>query len=311
MHRKFLINFILICFWSTNSLAEEKILITINQFVSHISLDAVQAGLNDALRNREIIPERASIIAGNAQGNISNSVQISKHHASFKPKFMVAIATASAQTNLKAMGSDSDTILAFAAVTDPSEANLTGHDNVIGVTDDPPLEELINLAMQIFPNLKIVGVISNSGEVNSVKVTEDLKVILDKHNIKLKKVSISSSNDVKNAMNKLIGEVDFIYLPQDNSLVSALENIVSISKITKTPLLASDPTLVDKGVLMALGANYFKSGEQLGNMIADLMDGKVLEPSIQNMTAKELKINKQLAEEFGIDIPKTLVEGDK
>jgi putative ABC transport system substrate-binding protein len=309
MHRKFLIKFIFICFWSMTSLAEEKILITVNQFVSHISLDAVHDGLNEALHNREVVPERASIIAGNAQGNISNSAQISKHHASFKPKFMVAIATASAQTNLKAMGNDA--ILAFAAVTDPSAANLTGHDNVIGVTDNPPLEELIDLAMQIFPKLKTVGVISNSGEVNSVKVTENLKAILDKHGIKLKKVSIASSNDIKNAMNKLVGEVDFIYLPQDNSVVSALDNIASISRTNKTPLLASDPTLVDKGVLMALGANYFKSGEQLGNMIADLMDGKDLEQPIQSTTEKELKINKQLAAEFGIDIPKTLVEGDK
>ena len=163
MHRKILINLIFICLWSFTSLAETKILITVNQFVSHISLDAVHDGLNEALHNREVVPERAAIIAGNAQGNISNSAQISKHHASFKPKFMVAIATASAQTNLKAMGSDAT--LAFAAVTDPSAANLTGHDNIIGVTDNPPLEELIDLAMQIFPKLKTVGVISNSGEV--------------------------------------------------------------------------------------------------------------------------------------------------
>ena len=306
MHRKLLIKFIFTCFALINtSFAEEKVLITMNQFVSHISLDAVQDGLNEALHYREIVPGRASVMIGNAQGNISNSAQISKHHASFKPKFMVAIATAPAQTNLKAKGSDT---MAFAAVTDPSAANLTGHDNVIGVTDNPPLEELVGLAIQIFPKLKTIGVISNSGEVNSVKVTENLKVILLKHNIKLKKVSITSSNDIKNAMNKLVGEVDVIYLPQDNSVVSALDNIASISRAMKIPLLASDPTLVNKGVLLALGANYFKSGEQLGNMIADIMDGKVLEQSIQNTTTKELKINKQLAEEFGIDIPKNLIE---
>ena len=46
-------------------------------------------------------------------------------------------------------------------------------------------------------------------------------------------------------------------------------------------------------------------------MIADLMDGKEVEQPIQSTTAKELKINKQLAAEFCIDIPKTLAEGDK
>ncbi len=287
-----------------SSFAEEKILITVNQFVSHISLDAAYNGLNKALNDRKVVPDRAELIVGNAQGSISNSVQISKHHASFKPKFMIAIATPSAQTNLKAKGKG--VTLAFVAVTDPRAANLTSHDDVIGVTDNPPIEELIDLAMQVFPKLQIVGVISNPGEINSVKITESLEAILKSHNIKLKKVSITSSNDIKSAMNKLVGAVDLIYLPQDNSVVSALDNIASISRATRTPLIASDPALVNRGVLLALGANYFKSGQHLGNMIADLIEGKILKQNIQNTGKKELKINRKLVEEFGIDIPKNL-----
>ena len=287
-----------------SSFAEEKILITVNQFVSHISLNAAHDGLNKALNDRRIVPDKADLIVGNAQGSISNSVQISKHHASFKPKFMIAIATPSAQTNLKARGKG--VTLAFVAVTDPRAANLTGHDDVIGVTDNPPIEELIDLAMQVFPKLQIVGVISNPGEINSVKITESLEAILKSRNIKLKKVSITGSNDIKSAMNKLVGSVDLIYLPQDNSVVSALDSIASISKATRTPLIASDPALVGRGVLLALGSNYFKSGQHLGNMIADLIEGKMLERNIQDTGIKELKINKKLVEEFGIDIPKNI-----
>ena len=287
-----------------SSFAEEKILITVNQFVSHVSLDAAYDGLNQALNDRRIVPNRAELIVDNAQGNISNSVQISKHHASFKPKFMVAIATPSAQTNLKARGTG--VTLAFVAVTDPIAANLTGHDDIIGVVDNPPIEELIDLAMQVFPKLQIVGVISNPGEINSARITEKLEAILKSHNIKLKKVSITGSNDIKSAMTKLVGSVDFIYLPQDNSVVSALDSIASISRATQTPLIANDPTLEGRGVLLALGANYFKSGQHLGNMIADLIEGKALKQNIQDTGIKELKINEKLIKEFGIDIPKNL-----
>ena len=287
-----------------SSFAEEKILITVNQFVSHVSLDAAYDGLNKALNERKVVPDRAELILGNAQGNISNSVQISKYHASFKPKFMIAIATPSAQANLKARGKG--VALAFVAVTDPEAANLTGHNDIIGVVDNPPIEELIDLAMQVFRKLQIVGVISNPGEINSARITEKLEAILKSHNIKLKKVSITGSNDIKSAMNKLVGSVDLIYLPQDNSVVSALDSIASISRATQTPLIANDPTLEGRGVLLALGANYFKSGQHLGNMIADLIEGKELKQNIQDTGIKELKINKKLVEEFDIDIPKNL-----
>lgn len=288
------------------SFAHGKVLITINQYVNHIALDAAYDGLTDSLKDRKIIPDKAEIVVSNAQGNISNSVQISKHHSSLSPDFMVAIATPAAQTNLKAKNKDSK--LAFVAVTDPSAANLVGIENVIGVNDSPPITELVDIGRKVFPDLKTVGIISNSGEINSVKMSENLEKALSIFNIKVKKASIANSSDIKTAMNKLVSSVDIIYLPQDNSVVSALDNISSIAKANKIPLIANDPTLVQRGVFLALGSNYFESGKQLGNMIADLIDGVPLKENIQNTATKELKINHALAEEFEIKIPDNLGE---
>ncbi len=61
---------------------------------------------------------------------------------------------------------------------------------------------------------------------------------------------------------------------------------------------------------MALGTNYFRSGEQLGNMIADLIEGKKLEKNIQNTNIKELKINDEVVREFGIVIPENIKRGE-
>ncbi len=289
-----------------SSFAAEKALITINQYVNHVALDAAYEGIMQSLKARKILPDRAEIIISNAQGNISNSVQISKHHASLSPDFMVAIATPAAQTNLKAKSMNSK--LAFVAVTDPSAANLLGAENVIGVSDNPPIADLVEVVRRIFPNLKTVGIISNSGEINSVKMSEKLEAILASLDIKVKKASIANSSDIKTAMNKLIGSVDVIYLPQDNSVISALDSIANISKANKIPLIANDPSLVKKGVFVALGSNYFKSGQQLGNMIADILDGIELKANIQNTKIKELRVNRELAKEFEIEIPDNLGE---
>lgn len=289
-----------------SGLANDKILITVNQYVNHIALDAAYDGLMESLKTREIIPNRAALVTSNAQGNISNSVQISKHHASLSPDFMIAIATPAAQTNLQAKNKNSK--LAFVAVTDPSAANLVGAHNVIGVSDSPPIAELVDVVRKIFPDLKTVGIISNTGEINSVKMSEKLEKVLSSFDIKVKKASIANSSDVKTAMNKLVSSVDLIYLPQDNSVVSALDNIASIAKANKIPLIANDPTLVQRGVFLALGSNYFKSGKQLGNMIADLIEGVDIKENIQNTKIKELKINEDLAKEFSIKIPDNLGE---
>ncbi len=244
----------------------------------------------------------------NAQGNIGNSAQIAKHQASAKPEFMVAIATPSAQTLMKAK-TDTST-LAFLAVSDPEAINLTNRVDVIGVADNPPIEELIEKATQIFPAVKNIGVIFNYGEINSVSTVEKLEKILKDRNLTLKKIAITNSNDIKNAFNKLIGEVDLIYIPQDNTVVSALASMVSMSRANKIPLISNDPTLVDQGVMMAFGTNYFRSGEQLGNMIADLIEGKKLEKNIQNTNIKELKLNDAVVKELGVVIPENIKWGE-
>jgi len=290
------------------SIAEDKVTITVNQFVSHVALDAAYNGLVKSLEERDILPNKVKIIMANAQGNIGNSAQIAKHQASVKPEFMVAIATPSAQTLMKAK-TDTST-LAFLAVSDPEAINLTNRADIIGVADNPPIEELIEKITQIFPDIKNIGVIFNYGEINSIKTVERLEKVLKDRNIILKKIAITNSNDIKNAFNKLIGEVNLIYIPQDNTVVSALASMVSMSRANKIPLIANDPTLVDQGVMMALGTNYFRSGEQLGNMIADLIEGKKLAKNIQNTNIKELKINDEVVKEFGIVIPENIKRGE-
>lgn len=282
-------------------MTNRKQLITINQYVSHIALDAAYNGIMEALDGHKIVPDKAEIVSSNAQGNIATSVQISKHHASLSPDIMIAIATPAAQTSLKAIGAEST--LAFIAVTDPESANLLGADNIIGISDSPPVEELVDIIRQVFPDLKTVGIISNAGEINSVKMSERMENKLAKFDIKTKKANITSSSDIKNAMNQLIPVVDIIYLPQDNTVISALDSIARISKANKMPLIANDPTLVNKGVALAYGSNYFASGRQLGTMIAQIINNQPLDEKIQLPKIRELKINQEIMHNLRINIP--------
>lgn len=284
------------------ALSNEKALITVNQFVSHPALDDSTKGIESALKSRGVM-SKYEIKFANSHGSIANCSQISRHQAALNPKVMIAVATPSAQSNLKVLPEDS--LLAFAAVTDPKSAGLDDKNNVIGVTDQPPLRELLVVMRKVLPNAKKIGIIYNHGETNSVNIIAKLEVLAKKMDLEIVKASISSLSDVPIAMNNLTEAVDVIYLPQDNMVFSTIDNITKISNKAKIPVITSVPSTVDNKVLLALGTDYFHDGEQLGNMIADYLEGKknigIVKPS-----GSELKINKAVAKYFGIVIPKDL-----
>jgi ABC-type uncharacterized transport system substrate-binding protein len=59
-------------------------------------------------------------------------------------------------------------------------------------------------------------------------------------------------------------------------------------------------------VLLAVGCDYFKSGQELGNIILDLIEGKKLMQNINNTGIKELRINQKIAEKLNLTIPNDL-----
>lgn len=287
---------------SASSFAERAPVVTINQFVNHPALNAATKGIKTALKQNGIIAGRDQIIVDNAQGNIANAVQIAKHQASLSPKVMVGVATPSAQSQLKAL--PKNCTLGFVAVSDPSAAGLTGNE-VLGVTDSPPIAELLDVLKKVMPNAKTIGVVYNPGEVNSVKTVEDLKTLCTERHINLEVAPINNTADVNMATNSLVNKIDVLYIPQDNTAVSAVDAIVKICMKAKIPVIANDPMLVKNKLLFALGTDYFRDGIQLGNMIAKHLRGIKNEPNIAPSSDKELVFNEQVAAKLGISIPIT------
>jgi putative ABC transport system substrate-binding protein len=285
---------------NSTTLANERILITVNQFVNHPALDAAADGVKKALKDRKFTPNKVEIKFDNAQGNMANAAQIAKHQAALHPAVMVAIATPSAQLTLKAKNLNS--LLAFAAVTDPKAAGLIDN-NTIGVNDQPPISDLLKIIKQTLPKAKTIGIIFNPGEINSVNMTEEMSKLALANGFKIEKSAVNSSSNIKLAIQQLIPNADVIYLPQDNLVVSSIDTIARITLRAKIPLIANDSTLVEKGLLFALGSDYFQDGVHLGNMIADHLSGIKVTPNIQSTGIKKLKFNDKVAAELNILIP--------
>lgn len=283
------------------SLSDKPILVTINQFVSHPALDAATKGVKTALKKNGIAIGRDEVRVENAQGSIANAVQIAKHQASLNPNVMIAIATPSAQSCIKVL--KQNVLLGFVAVTDPVAAGLSGRENVVGVTDNPPINELLDVLQKVMPKARTIGVVFNPGESNSVNVIAKLEKLATERGMNVVKSSVDSTANISLAVHSIAQKVDVIYLPQDNMIVSAIDSVAKICAKAKIPVISNDPGLIKKKLLFAIGTDYFKDGIQLGNMIAKRLNGEEVSPAIAPSSDKELVFNNKVAEKLGIVIP--------
>jgi putative tryptophan/tyrosine transport system substrate-binding protein len=170
---------------------------------------------------------------------------------------IVAISTPSAQAVAAAT---TDIPLVFSAVTDPLAAGLVTSieapgGNVTGVSDMAPIADHLALIQEVTPNVKTLGVLYNPGEANSVSSLAAVQDEASALGITVIEGPATKSADVQAAARSLIGKVDAIYVPTDNTIVSALESAVGVANEAQIPLYAADTDSVARGALAAVGFN--------------------------------------------------------
>jgi len=150
---------------------------------------------------------------------------IARKYVGDGPTVIVPISTPSAQAVVAAT---KDIPVVFTAVTDPVGAELVKDaampgGNVTGVSDLSPLADHLALIKEITPDAKTIGVIFKPGEANSVTLIEKLKELAGPAGYEVVEASATKTADVQQAARSLVGKVDVIYVPTDNTVVSALE----------------------------------------------------------------------------------------
>lgn len=76
--------------------------------------------------------------------------------------------------------------------------------------------------------------------------------------------SISTSSEVKEIAESLIGRVEVIYVPKDNIVVFALEPIITVANEIKIPTFAGESDLVKRGTFSSYGFEYHDLGYKTG-----------------------------------------------
>lgn len=272
------------------------------QLVEHPSLDEIRTALEARLKAE--IPD-VEIDYQNGQNNPSTINSIAQKFVGSKVDAIVAIATPAAQG---ALAATSDIPVIFAAVTDPVAAGLTGNlehpdGNATGTSDLIPVDRIFDLASKVTPGVKSYGIIYNPGEVNSATVVESAKAVLDKAGLKHQEVTVTSSAEVTSAVQSLLGKVDALFVPIDNTVASAMVNLSELAKEHKTPVYAAADSLVRDGALATVGINYTRLGDVTGEMTAKVLKGTpVADLPVAVMKDFDQVFNDETAAALGIDL---------
>ena len=288
--------------------------ISVNQFVEHPALDAVLKGVQDYFTEHKVEVEYK---VHNAQANMGTATQIGQQMIGEKSDLLLAIATPSAQACAQAVSkapADLKRPLLFTAVTDPVAAGLVKDlmhpgGNITGVSDLLPLQQHLEMLVAFQPGLKRLGVLYNAGEANSKSTIATLKQLSEKMGFKVVEATASKTAEVYQATKSLVGRVDAIFVPTDNTIVSAFESVIKVGIQNRLPVFAADVDSVKRGAVAAMGFDYYKHGQQTGAMAERILNGaSPAETPVEFQKDLELHINMKYSEMMGITPPQALLD---
>ncbi len=286
--------------WSGVSQAAPRVGIV--QLVEHLALDQVREAFTETLL--EARPD-VEIDYQNGQNNPSTINAICQKFVGDGVDLILAIATPAAQG---AAAATQDIPIVFSAVTDPVAAGLVSNlerpdANLTGTSDAVPVEGIFDLAYQITPDIKTYGLLYNASEINSVIAIEEAKEILDARGLNYVEVAVTNIGEVTTAAQSMVGRVDAIFSPTDNTVSSAMANLAQVAIDAGLPTYVGAVTMVTDGALASVGVSYPQLGRQSARMAMAILDGTpVSEIPVELQERFDVAVNAETAAALGIDV---------
>lgn len=275
------------------------------QLVQHPALDKANEGFIAALDEAGISYE---LDQQNASGEQSTCQTIAEKFVNDGVDLIYAIATPAAQ----AVTSATEEIpVVIAAVTDPEssglvESNAAPGGNVTGASDLTPVKEQIELLQKLIPDAENVGILFCTAEANSEIQAEMAREALDSAGIGHQDYTVSSSNEIQTVVESMIGKVDAIYLPTDNTIAAGMATVAQVANDNGIPTICGEANMVNAGGLATYGIDYFQHGKLAGERAIEILkDGKnpgELPIAYGEAANMELSVNEETAELLGIDL---------
>jgi ABC-type uncharacterized transport system substrate-binding protein len=296
---------------SRNRRAKQALGATANLRVYHVAVvqgasqPIIEEGLHgvmEALKTRGYEDgERLSIRRYNAEADIATANSIAKDVTSGGNDLIITLTTPSLQTVANANKNGARTPHVFGLVTDPYASgvgiNVSNHLDhppyLTGLGSLQPVTNCFRVARKLRPELKTVGLVWNSAEINSLVQTKLARGICAELGIELVEANAENTMSVSEAANSLVARgVEAIWVSGDVTVLVAVDAVISAAKRGRIPVFTVIPPTVNKGALFDVGGNHFEIGKATGELAADVLDGKSpAEIPVENFTPEGVDFN--------------------
>lgn len=290
------------------------------QIASQQALDDGASGIVARLAERGFVDGRTMALTRfNAQGDLPTANDIARRVTDGSFDLIVTVSTASAQTVANA-NRQARIAHVFGIMTDPFSAGL-------GINRDDPLDhppymsgygslvstaEGILMARRMNPGMKRLGLLWHTAEANSLVYAEAARLACADLGIELLEANADTSSAVAETAASLISRgVDAVIVTGDVVVLSAIDALIKTAGKDNVPVFTLIPPNIDKGAIFDLGANYLAIGREIGNLAADVLDGRDLATvPVENRAPPSFMLNLQAIDRFAPEwqVPDDLLE---
>ena len=276
---------------SSAALASSEVYsIGLAQLVDHPSLNTIREAFLSEMEDEGYKEgENITINYQNAAGKTSNLDSIMSGYQADDVNAIVAIAT---PTAMAAQNYSENIPVIFSAVSDPVGAGLVETiekpgGNITGTSDEIQVEQIVDLMLELSPDVKTVGVLYNPGEANSVSNINRFKKYAESKGLTVTEKTGTDNTTMQQAAVELTNSADAIFSPNDNTVATGMVSLAQVARDAGIPYYVGADSMVETGGFATMGINYEDLGRETAKMTIDVLKGE----SPADMPVKVFKDN--------------------
>lgn len=240
----------------------------------------------------------------NSEGNLGLANQVARQVVSGGYAVILTSSTPSMQAVATA-NQDGRVVHVFGLVANPfglglsKERPLDHPKHLVGYGTMVPVKRAFELAMKMYPGLKRIGCVWNSGESNSVAFTTAARKACAELNLELLEANVNSSAGITEAVASLLSrDAQAIWVGGDNTVMMGLPAVLQSAKRGHIPVFSILPGTPDRGTLFDMGVDFQEVGRMTGKLAARVLQGedttKIPIEDIADKVPLQFSINKKM-----------------
>lgn len=285
------------------------------QFAMEPNVELAKEGFIKALNSNGYFDgENIEIIYRNANADFSMINSIMQDLISREVDIIVPLSTPVVQSAVQMVGNRTKPVVVFTYIFDPyrigAARSPTDHlPNFTGYACFPPIERMLELIREMFPDNTKLGIVWNSSEANSESVVGQIRKFAPKMGLQLIEATVTNPSEVLDASNSLVNKGAQIFLNSgDNTLNVSYDSFVKVAEAKKIPVFSVDAEFITNKTIAILGPNYHRTGFDGGTYAVRVLNGEnPAKMPIMQTTMTSFFLNLDVAKQLGLTITDDLL----